>query len=663
MTFIPEFRLAAAIILNAAVFAGAWRFVRRRVATDPYDRAADVLLLVFIVQYVSVALPGILGILNFGSIALTALFISTALYFTSSGTVEGIKIDNPTDRWTLRGASAFAVAYLATIVAHMAIGYSPVTSNDALIYHFPTAVQWIQTGRLGIYEPWFFNPTNAYSPVAGSTFIAWWIAPLGNSALARYVQVPAALLIFFAIVRIVRAAGVRSAVAAILAAALVASQPIVRQSIIEKDDLYLAAFFACAVGAMARDRLTDTLGTWRLGAAVGMMLATKYTALMIAPALLLLIDAPFRAGWRGRQWAIASAVTLVLAGPWFVRNLVLTGNPLYPMGSLFSSSRSGELPGRLWDVLTHRDQSLPPAAMIALLIGALAGWVLHFRHIIVQPITRIILIGPIVLIVIFALNSPFPEARYAYGAFLLLLAAAALAIQAIPWNALQLVCGGTLFATAAASGMPPVFLEQLLPLGLIVTALIAAALLAYDYLGARRKQITAIAGLAAVLVIAGGIYVNWPGYLNRCREAVVHHYPIHYAWEAPIWLWINEQIPPTERLAYSNTFLVLPLTGFDHSRPIVYVPTRKGVRHFTDLPRWKDKWPGEALLPQMQRELFTDPDEKWWLEGLQKSGARYIVIFKQAQGPRPPELDMIARHPQRFELLLDHASGAVYRIR
>src|SRR5205814_9054023 len=124
---------------------------------------------------------------------------------------------------------------------------------------------------------------------------------------------------------------VRTSIAAIIATAAVLSRPLLSQSFEVKDDLFAAAFFLAAVEGCAPRKLRDPLGPWRIGIAIGLFAATKYTALLSAPLFLLLIDAPVRGGWSRRRWLIAIGAALVLAGPWFVRNWIDAGNPLYPV--------------------------------------------------------------------------------------------------------------------------------------------------------------------------------------------------------------------------------------------------------------------------------------------------------------------------------------------
>src|SRR4030095_6601829 len=99
-------------------------------------------------------------------------------------------------------------------------------------------------------------------------------------------------------------------------------------------------------------------------------LACKYTVLLACPLLLFLVDAPFRAGWKPRHYLVAIFTCLVLFSPWYVRNLSLTGNPLYPVDvklfgvtlfhGLFGTERDQQLrsAGGVWRMLGQTSHSL-----------------------------------------------------------------------------------------------------------------------------------------------------------------------------------------------------------------------------------------------------------------------------------------------------------------
>jgi hypothetical protein len=680
-----EFRLAYLLILQAAILAGAWRFVARRVDGDWADRLADVLLLDFLVQYAGVGIPGLLGILNPLTIALTSVGLAAALWFAPARHPVRpalVRPDDPAiDRWMPLACALFGLGYVAAVTLNQRI--SPVLANDAITYHFPAAVHWLESGRISLFEAWFFNPANTYSPLAGSTFIAWWIAPLGNDVVARNVQVPALFLIFSASFRLLRAVGLRSSLAAVIALSILLAKPFVRQSLIEKDDLYLAAFFACAAAGCASERLRDPLGAWRIGAAIGLMLATKYTALLALPALLLAVDAPFRAGWSLRRFAAAIGLVLLIAAPWYLRNLWLTGNPAYPIEvrifgarvfpGMFVTARSTELSsfGSVWWLLTARDQSLPLWPMIPVLlcyVGAIVG---RFRAVRSEPLVRLCLLGPLVAIGVFVAMSPYAEVRFLFPAFLLLYAAAGIAIARWleRWLPAQLAAAAVIliasWATAWRGEAFRVLGPELAGIATLVllTGLGVACLLVR--FPERRRVMIQYGSLAAALALIATIYVNWDAYVESCRHNAYPAYRFPYGPTADIWRFIRDELPADEPLAYSNTCLIHPMSGFEHRRRLIYVPTRRGVQHLHDLPPLAGKYSGENLVPAVAAELTTDTDAAGWLERVKASGAKHLVVFHGGTGvvKDPPELKIVAANPGRFEVEFSNEAGTVWRVR
>ncbi len=680
MSFLPdEIRLTAALLLQAAALAGAWRFVRRRLATDWADRAADALLLALLVQYAAVCLPGLLHVLSPLSIAFTTTALSAVLWFapTRQAPVAAAATPAAADRLTPLACFAFLAASAAG-VAH-AQNLTPVMASDALTYHFPAAVRWLQTGRLALFETWFFNPANAYSPLAGSAFVAWWIAPVGNDVLAKYVQAPALLLVFFAALRLARAVGARPALAAILALALALARPFIRQSTIEKDDLYLAAFFACVVAGCSRDRLADRggLATLRLAAALGLLLATKYTALLALPALLFLIDAAPRARWPLRRYLAAAGLVLLIAGPWYLRNALLTGNPLYPVQTgpfpgLFATERSHQLrdAGSILDVLTRRDQSLPAAPAVVLLIALAAALVAGVRRLAGDPMTRTVLLGPVVGLSVFLASAPYAEVRFLFPAFVLLFAAAAVAITA--WlarpPALRYAAGGLLLVLCWLTAYDLTGERSGIVAGITVNAAVVVALaLALAWLlhrfPARRPAVLGYGGGLLALLYAAAVYAGWPAYTKARQVNAVALYRLQYGPLADAWGFVRDEIPPHEPVAYASTFLIHPLSGSDNARPLLYVPTRRGVAHLHDLPPLAaGPLSDDRINAALATALAADPDPDGWLARLLASPATHLAVFRTPGFPDPPESGLARARPARFTRVFENEAATVYRI-
>ena len=139
------------------------------------------------------------------------------------------------------------------------------------------------------------------------------------------------ILILFAVVTISPERGRAPPAAALAALAAVLSRPFISECILAKDDLFVAAFFLFGRERLSADRISSRFGSARLGIALGLMLATKYTALMTLPILLLAADAPSCARLAPAPMGRCHRRVVLIAGPWYLRNLICWGNPLFPM--------------------------------------------------------------------------------------------------------------------------------------------------------------------------------------------------------------------------------------------------------------------------------------------------------------------------------------------
>jgi 4-amino-4-deoxy-L-arabinose transferase-like glycosyltransferase len=103
------------------------------------------------------------------------------------------------------------------------------------------------------------------------------------------------------------------------------------------NDLALAFYSLAAVYAWLKSRRSEAeeaQSGWLMlsGACMGLALSLKYTAFVIPTAVFLLLVWQYRrrpqAVWRSLGFMAAPA--LVVALPWYVKNLLFTGNPVYP---------------------------------------------------------------------------------------------------------------------------------------------------------------------------------------------------------------------------------------------------------------------------------------------------------------------------------------------
>lgn len=716
--FSDELRLAWIIVLNGAVLAGAWRFARRFGASGAVQAGCDMLLLWFLVQYAAVALPGVAGIFSGWSLTAVALGAAGLLWF-SAGSLRVRQLESvvgaprptqlparytggPPMPWVSRdhlgliGCAAFTCAYLAAYAYTQR--YIPPVATDALVYHLPTSVQWIQTGWLGIYPTWYWNPAASYSPATASTFMAWWMAPAGNDVLVRFVQLPALVLVFLVVARICRIMGCGRTLAGLIATAATLSRPLFSEAIIPKDDLYVTGFVAAAALALGSLHTcddqrppTNLLDPWRVGIALGFVLASKYTALLACPIFLFLADTPFRARWRARHYLIAIGLILVLAAPWYVRNAVLTGNPLYPVDvnvagihwrGLFGTERDSQLrrAAGIWKMLSETYNSLPPAIIALLILGWIGAWLAGGRAIVRDPLPRVCALGSVLTLALFLGTSPHHEVRYIFPLIVLWFAAIGLALsRGVRRRWIQLSLAGVLALLSAATTFSALSFSQRAfhfstTLGGVVAALMGVAAVAGGigvgaaFVISHWQLSRRIVGAVVAICMAGlalATYVDWHAYVDSYRDVrmLVWNRPENaYPRQAPLWAFVDEHVPPDATVAYANTFFVYPYYGFHFTRHIGYAPTRRGLHDFRHFPRMGDRVPGDLIVNAMTATMNADPDLHTWMDNLRNMHAQYLVVARRDLVSDPPELRLTRQNPRRFMKVYEDALGVVYSV-
>jgi hypothetical protein len=666
-----ELALLGCALLNGIVLLAAWRFASRRITASRSQAWLDAALLGYAVQYLSIGLPGLVGELRPATVVTTALILSAALLVMAGRRRLAISLLPPVDRGWVVG--------LATFAAAMVVGFAfvqadvPLTANDPLTYHFPAAVQWLQQGRIGLFPTWFFNPANTYSPLAGSTFIAWLMVPFGSDVLARFVQVPALLCAALGVYRLARQKASTPFAAAAVATAAVLLRPLFYASLTGKDDLFVTFFFVAALVSLAPDRASEPFAVVRTGLAVGLLLATKYTALLAVPMLLLAVDGPVRAGWRTRRWMTAVAVAMVVAGPWYLRNWIATGNPVFPLDvslfgvhafrGLFTTVRSDALSSVSADlqIVVGRGYTVPSGYTVpkAVACVATAAWVVclfRFRRWASDPIRRACVLGPPIGLALFFWRSPFSELRFVFPAILMLLAAnadvacfaVAAAVSALA--TITVIKGWVVFGPLAVAA--------------VVTAAVAVAVDIWTRAGSRWRG----RGVAVVLIISFGlfVYVRWTAFCER--------YPIQwgardsewsqlYRYEQPLWRFVNQHVPVDATVAYADLYFVYPLQGPALRRRVGYAPTRPGVHSLADLPWLGSGLPGEQIVQATDAATVADPDRETWLRNLRAMGARYLVVGRAVWGHTAIEASWAREDAQHFRPMYDEAAfGQVFAV-
>jgi hypothetical protein len=229
---------------------------------------------------------------------------------------------------TLLAVAIFLLYFIAIIIA-----LTPPIARDALIHHLAIPKLWLVNG--GFYEikwaEFSYYPMNVDLLYLLSLYF-------NNDILPNFIHmgfgIGTALLIYHYLNRHF------DRVAGLLGVLVFVSTPIVlRMSTVAYVDLGLAFFTTASILALIH---------WRTGGykefkwllissiAMGLALGTKYNALIawvfLSAAIVFIYSRETKEQWRAIRYGVVFfLISLCIFSPWLIKNLILTGNPLYPL--------------------------------------------------------------------------------------------------------------------------------------------------------------------------------------------------------------------------------------------------------------------------------------------------------------------------------------------
>ena len=334
---------------NVFAFLASWFMARLLV---PRATAGERALLVAAGLPVVVLLPlkalGAVGALNANAATATVVLLAVGLgglAWRRRDQVERIQSE-PLRPHELAVVGALA-ALCVLLATDLGVGHLVHTFRyhwDDYSYHGPMPAHWIQRGDLGL-SPYNYH---AYYPGNGELFAAWFLLPssyLSYAALAGVFWFVLAALAAFQLARNL-GSSVYGALAAVLV--LLVSKPFDGQAgSFAAVDLGAAALAASAIAlacapARAATDATDatTISRGRLlyvGVLMGLAIGCKVTYAPIAVVTFLWLLWDRRVALARIPSALLTLGLACVAGGfvWYLRNWIITGNPLFPADILF----------------------------------------------------------------------------------------------------------------------------------------------------------------------------------------------------------------------------------------------------------------------------------------------------------------------------------------
>jgi hypothetical protein len=300
-----------------------------------------------VVIHTAVLFAGLLGWLTIGGLAAVVAVAVAAAWWLARG-----RVDEPTSAAvvsTFTPVMLFAPA-LAAIAAvgwmwpHL-VDATRLWIWDDYTYHMVYPALWLRERAIAAVTPAHAFTMQAWYPMSAGVVATWFMAPFSGSRGDSLAWVSLTGPVYAGIVisgaaELAGRLGSRPAAWAIPVVLFASSQRIgVMASSFSDADLALAAgLFGALVFAIPQNvdesERVIAIDAWYAAALTGLAVGVKASAAPAAIIVLLVMVVRARRRAAARIAAIFTVSWIVMAGYWYVRNVVHTGNPVYPAAFL-----------------------------------------------------------------------------------------------------------------------------------------------------------------------------------------------------------------------------------------------------------------------------------------------------------------------------------------
>jgi 4-amino-4-deoxy-L-arabinose transferase-like glycosyltransferase len=593
-------------------------------------------------------------------------------------------------RWAVdsRIALILAVVALASVIAGVRAVQMPPLAWDSLTYHLVLAAKWVQAGaRIGFPAP---DGMDGYGhfPFNGEALAAWLLLPFHGDELVNLLNFPFLFLLVLGLYALSRELGTGRATAVLISCCVgLAPMFFAYLTTAYVDPQVSAELVIAALFFFRYERTRDFRDALLLFTALGLAVGTKLTAVWSTA---LLTGILFWWTWRSRRGRFVLvaglALLLLLGGTQYVKNLLETGNPVYPMGVSVAGHEilSGSLYversvkekgpgswlldlGNLQTLFLVEPPSYPRSAGPLFL-----GFVLLALSMLVAPppgLSRarrwlLLLLWLAPLLAFYFDRAPnsvaarrfWPVDTPRFLAAPLALAAVAAGLQIDRWKARispgPIVLAGAILASVFSLNFRVLDPGSALWIALALVALPGLLLWAW-YRSRELRPVFRSALLLAILPLAVLALANlrplrdglrWPAYaaytdLHDIKRGFVEG-----------WKWCDDPDHP-QRIALTtgwgyagHNWFFYPLLGRRLQNDVVYVSINR-----------RDEPPTSADRGLLRETANFDV----WVENLRRK--KVDLIF--AQRPAPIELRWMRAHPELFEPVKQGVEYWIYRFR
>ena len=198
---------------------------------------------------------------------------------------------------------------------------------DSLTYHIPIA-ESISRGDFTNLS--YIKQGLGYYPAVGETMLSLFVK--FNIPLNLF-NVLGLVLLFFCCRFTARTFGLSKMASLVFAATFSLLPTVLRLILTQTIDIWLAVFFLCSLSLLQKPKRSISYFL-KIGFSLGLLVGVKYSGILLMLALLVVYSRKVLSMFTVRRFVAFFVPFFILGLSWYVRNWIITGNPIYPVAFL-----------------------------------------------------------------------------------------------------------------------------------------------------------------------------------------------------------------------------------------------------------------------------------------------------------------------------------------